>query len=509
MGAALGIPLFIVSLVIESFTKWVRSIRDDARQEWRGNIGHAGKLLKGVIRDDDEYAEAELPPLDASVVETLSTGYVCWGRLPDDIIVSVFERYLEDAATPLRDRWKRNREGPFVLAMVCMHWRRIALATPLLWTFIGVPAFTSSPKWDRIGPVQSNENLRLTDRWLYLTSIIIERSRDAPLDVYMSQFLVCDPDASGQSVYWGATRKGVYGLHAKFLSLLGFHAHRIRSIYMSAEVDPSAVWERLGARPLHCIGSVDAAERAPWSIYLPQLRTLHVRRRLMGSTPANLLDTRLSLIILDAPQLSSLELEGTPQLLPATDTHVQKMRIYDNALIINTWLWLRVHACATSLLQLQIHIENNRSAIYTVNGPDVEVPSTIQLPALKTFILEYSLTRDPDLVSDVMSRLQISSLQTARWRTLDSEVGCLGIFLHNLHPGIQRLEIERTASSYPHTSLSEQQANIICTRFKHLRELVLQSCRVESSFQLSLSRHKPGFEVEQTSWASWTYKWES
>ncbi|KAH7097690.1 hypothetical protein BKA62DRAFT_833071 [Auriculariales sp. MPI-PUGE-AT-0066] len=500
--------------MIESYTRWARDIWSDARQEWLGNVGYTGELLDGVLRVDDEYAKRETSCFSNATLQILTSGCVNWQRVPNDIMASIFHRYLDDAAKPVQYRRHTPREGlnirrlraPFVLAMVCRAWRYAALDTPLLWTFMGVPAFKAWPQSDKIGPAQSNAMLRLTNRWLYLASVIFERSRNAPLDVYILQFFAHDPDECGLGLYRGAARKGAYGLHAKFLALLGGHAHRIRSIYMCPEVDPVAVWERLGARGQDYLGEGDPIGTSQWDVHLPQLQILQVRRRL--ALPKDLLDSRMSRMMLHAPRLESMHLEGAPQLLPAPGTSPLRLEIIDNAQIMVKWLWPRVEACATSLVHLHVYIQDNRPPGREIDGPDTNAAAIIVLASLKSFILEYSMKRDPELVSLVMHRLQMPSLRTAAMVTVDSQIGCLELFLQNIQPDIRSLEIKRSGSTSTSTSLTQQQAVKICTRFKQLWELSLEGCRVDPSFQLVLDQHKPGFRVEQTASSSWKYEWE-
>ncbi|KZV96439.1 hypothetical protein EXIGLDRAFT_765393 [Exidia glandulosa HHB12029] len=95
--------------------------------------------------------------------------------MPDDILRCIFE---EVAALP-DEGWETIGDGtynddramhPFLLASVCARWRRVALALPGLWTYVG------------ISDEESSDDVA---QHIARVPLLLSRSKTAPLDIFV------------------------------------------------------------------------------------------------------------------------------------------------------------------------------------------------------------------------------------------------------------------------------------------------------------------------------------
>lgn len=98
--------------------------------------------------------------------------------IPDDILRCIFE---EVAALP-DDDWETIGDGtynddramhPFLLASVCSRWRRVALALPRLWTYIGIS--------DEVSKDDVAQHVARVP-------LLLLRSRTMPLDIFVHMY---------------------------------------------------------------------------------------------------------------------------------------------------------------------------------------------------------------------------------------------------------------------------------------------------------------------------------
>ncbi|KZV82449.1 hypothetical protein EXIGLDRAFT_843698 [Exidia glandulosa HHB12029] len=204
---------------------------------------------------------------------------------PEDILRLVFaERARESDA-----KWttlgtgtfnKARAQAPFIIAAVCRDWRRVALTTPMIWSYVGVPCF--------IG-----DSLPL----VAVTRTVIERSCAAPLDILFE-----DMDDLECKAY------------TQILDLLFPHLHRWRRVELWSCLSdaPFTSYLRGNATLLEelCVDQIDtsdqwAADPAPFLVGATHLRTVRLRNSSL------ILDTR------SLPSLQSLMIKTT-STMPST-----------------------------------------------------------------------------------------------------------------------------------------------------------------------------------------------
>ncbi|KAG1781079.1 hypothetical protein EV702DRAFT_692409 [Suillus placidus] len=131
------------------------------------------------MMDIDEDSAAAALAESMRVLRSRSNGQVPVSRLPDEILLMVFEHIEEDKRLNGSDSDDDDKSTSdvigdpsacLVVTHVCRHWRKVALECPTLWTFISSP----SPPW---------------------LDVMLERSQKAPLVVIYSAFTISLEDS--------------------------------------------------------------------------------------------------------------------------------------------------------------------------------------------------------------------------------------------------------------------------------------------------------------------------
>ncbi|KIY72090.1 hypothetical protein CYLTODRAFT_418267, partial [Cylindrobasidium torrendii FP15055 ss-10] len=107
--------------------------------------------------------EVEKQRLETLIMDTRWTlYYACARTLPDDILRIVFQFAFDSREDPkISDTLRHNRE-PWTFAQVCRRWRNLVLATPELWTVVGLDFDFHALRQDTPAAVESRLSLFLT-----------------------------------------------------------------------------------------------------------------------------------------------------------------------------------------------------------------------------------------------------------------------------------------------------------------------------------------------------------
>ncbi|EJD51336.1 hypothetical protein AURDEDRAFT_182059 [Auricularia subglabra TFB-10046 SS5] len=217
-------------------------------------LARARTLLAGA-----EQACAELRHLTGTVDPKTING------LPVELLDAVFDSLAgePDPLWPTTEDAKYNRARamlPYQLAAVCRHWRRVALSSSAIWTYLALPPFSAQKmQMKRILPAHF--------------ALLLERSRSLAIDVCLDMTEIGNI-ASGA---------GISDFRQEVLTLLIGHARRWRLVKLCLE-DPSSVFPQLiGQTPLPVLeefylqcGGPELSEimAVPWLSHAPSLRKL-------------------------------------------------------------------------------------------------------------------------------------------------------------------------------------------------------------------------------------------
>lgn len=150
-----------------------------AHVERRRSAAEAALAAARAKLDDLACEELLLRPLVDAATHSLAQSRAMSLRaflstFPDDLLSYVFEHLavLADAQWQAFGNGQYNAERarqPFVVASVCSRWRRVALNSPRLWSYIGVPSLD-----DELVIAQSSR-----------VHLLLLRSRAAPVDILL------------------------------------------------------------------------------------------------------------------------------------------------------------------------------------------------------------------------------------------------------------------------------------------------------------------------------------
>ncbi|KAH7097700.1 hypothetical protein BKA62DRAFT_774052 [Auriculariales sp. MPI-PUGE-AT-0066] len=322
--------------------------------------------------------------------------------------------------------------APFVLAATSREWRVIALRTGSLWTYIGIPSLMYNtyfgPKAPRMmGTVILFRNF--VRRWFRTIRLILDRSRGAPLEVYLPKFTL-QPRVPLMTLWtrWRGGREG-FNFHRQTLKELSMHLHHIRSINMAFTSTPLAVWE--------CLQS--AAKLKSGTLEAPMLEQL-VIENCQSNTEVPVTGMRPPDQTLDAPNLRICILPRGSETFILRPTSVEsptqfaltRLEIYIDSTTYSYILPV-LKACAGILKQLVL------SPSY-VGPPSAVQGQTIVLKSLQTFSLDACRISHID-VANLMKTLTVPCIRSAEFTFGPTEEALLS----PPPPGINRRTTARAA----------------------------------------------------------------
>ncbi|KAJ7218424.1 hypothetical protein GGX14DRAFT_594892 [Mycena pura] len=240
--------------------------------------------------------------------------------------------------------------SPWSLGQVCSQWRVLALSLSTLWASFAVPT-------------------RMTARVLYLLTVQLERSRQAPLHVLIK----C-------SHMWPGNRHEQ--AYTTILQTIARECHRWRMIWLELNSDslPKAAFENLGKLPL--------------------LTDLRLGSEFNPYFPRQLVD-----VFANAPSLCRVILGRQS----ASDIHLpwRQITTYKATYYQTTPYLANLSAIAATLVECDIHIAvHNISAAASQN-------STLALPRLRRLVVRKEQLLD-GLAAPALLELYVASSSTAQ-----------------------------------------------------------------------------------------------
>ncbi|EJD33126.1 hypothetical protein AURDEDRAFT_189096 [Auricularia subglabra TFB-10046 SS5] len=192
----------------------------------------------------------------------------CMASLPDDVLRCIFEATVRDG-DPLD---AQGLHTPFTLAAACSRWRVVALASPILWSYISFV-----PKDEHGSVALDAAEARI--------ATLLSRSRAAPLHILV--------------VFWTATgdpETDEYRAFNRIFQTIGSHASRWKTatIYLPEAEDLSPIDFLKGPTPLLQELGVSMGDPGRESFagpgtaflpYTPNLRTLDLIETGVGCSP--------------------------------------------------------------------------------------------------------------------------------------------------------------------------------------------------------------------------------
>ena len=149
---------------------------------------HAYKAIEASAAQSLPSMESSLKALTTSILEKKRVLHPI-RRLPAEILERIFTEFVEDDRHRLRSDFDEHIDemkgtlhfAPFIISSVCRRWRRIAIETPWLWSYLRVPTWQTvhTPRWMVTKP--RTLGVKLLGKGLYELSL--ERSKGADLEV--------------------------------------------------------------------------------------------------------------------------------------------------------------------------------------------------------------------------------------------------------------------------------------------------------------------------------------
>jgi len=207
---------------------------------------------------------------DPAPVALVSTGsHSPVSTLPKELVQRIFLTYLDTcnqtSTTQNPIKYSHPRlHAPFLLSSLCRSWRALTLASPLLWTYIVVPAlvYTASTPAHLITPHIICDLNRFHERWIGLIQLLLMRSGQSGLDIVI-------PKLPFKSQGPASANLGP-GFHMKAVLRLLPHRARFRTFRMSSDGQPPSIYWKI-------IGMPRTGVYARLVIHAPVLNTLSLR----------------------------------------------------------------------------------------------------------------------------------------------------------------------------------------------------------------------------------------
>ncbi|KAH7097704.1 hypothetical protein BKA62DRAFT_715640 [Auriculariales sp. MPI-PUGE-AT-0066] len=329
--------------------------------------------------------------------------------IPSDILGAIFEAVLVMSAPPIEEDelppklFHSRLRAPFDLAAVNRAWRALALDTSSLWTYIAVPAFAShlDPFSGPYKLVTTNAIASFGARWIALTQLLLERSRNSPLDLRVCEVWSLQVWLMLSSPQFKPFEQAYRWSDAVF-TMLNPHKDRIRSIRVGVHGRSSVIWNLLGSKSSQDNPSGPTVSSDPQrsALRLAGIQSLMIERRV--------------LIILSFPHEDSIRVHN---VVFAPSTHVTRLVLQDNAM---GWIWKTITSCAHSLQELTLTIFAVNGDWYQARSPSA--PQSLQLPRLQKLNIKLGTHVHEDFAMDCLPRLTSGavSLNTLR---LDTSTG--------------------------------------------------------------------------------------
>jgi len=305
-----------------------------------------------VVRDGSFNGHGTMAPVAHSLNGTFSP----IATLPEELVQRVFLTYLDaimrTSTTEDHIKYSHHRlHAPFVLSSVCRSWRAHGLASPLLWTYIAVPAlvYTPSTPGHQITRHIRQHQIQLVKRWIKLVHLLLARSGQSELHIIIPKLhvLLMDPKLTKE-----------FQLHLKVVSALIPHRGRVRTLCISPEGPPSSlVWHILGLRR----GQADTA----FVLDAPSLEHLEIK-----FANWDMWDLSPSDVHIEAPRLRTCVIWGATCLRLQQSCLVQ-LEVFTTAGTMMAWKQM-LSSCATGLESLYLHI------VHLDDDPDLTWPAFMQ-----------------------------------------------------------------------------------------------------------------------------------
>jgi len=292
-------------------------------------------------------------------------GYCPIAVLPEELVQRIFRAYLDaldrTPTTRFIIKYSYARlHAPFLLSSVCRGWRTHALASPLLWTHVVVPALVPgySIKATSIHGHVKKEFKQFNKRWIKLVQLLLARSGSAGLHIIIltPRFLQQDPYVENE-----------FELHRQALIALNPHRTRVRTLRMSFNGGPiSSIWDIIGTCHVGADGTLN--------LDAPHLERLELRLTNPESPSA---------VHLNAPRLRVCEMEQVTCLFPQ-QSHLVRLEV---SITPETWETRRqmVLACALTLEELHLHFLHFFRGGVLTHPADREPLSKTTFPRLSHF----------------------------------------------------------------------------------------------------------------------------
>ncbi|KAH7097662.1 hypothetical protein BKA62DRAFT_715553 [Auriculariales sp. MPI-PUGE-AT-0066] len=385
--------------------------------------------------------------------------------LPEDILLSIFETVMHTVLTyktieaySLDFNLNLSRLiVPLIIASVCKAWRALAINTPSLWTYIVIPKLKYTSSLSTPPPMLEEALDVFTTRWLTMLQLLLQRSRDATIELHLCRLEESDLVSESRSLR-------IYG---DALDLLRPHFPRIKLLRVSMVGPKAGLWQRLGARKVE----VDLSTGALLEVNFPSLEKLFVAHS------CEVRQDDIGRLSIEAPCLRHIHLQKTRNIVFSRTASSVNLIIEEDS---------SFSPSSSSSISSCMHAVTHLRYVKTSHFPMSDTMSQVFLPRLRFLSVSSGHIYDPYLL-----RHLTRGALTLHTLVISSPHESLG----HIPAGVVRLDL----SIWPHSNTfgSVQAREIFTQCDERLRQLVIRNqSYVTLAFLSTLWALAPSVEVE-------------